>query len=89
VFASAAMNEPTPELNPDERTWSVEHLWQNLRLPYYSVLGRGEAQALMPVFDYYRSFEEVNRARARRHHHADGQWSTEMTLSCGLQSPAV
>lgn len=89
VFASAATSEPTPELNPDERTWSVEHLWQNLRLPYYSVLGRGEAQSLIPVFDYYRRFEELNRARARRHHDSDGQWSTEMTLSCGLQSPAV
>ena len=89
AFTAAPSGRPTLGLNPDERSWTTEHLWQNLRLHYYSVLARGEVDALLPLFTYFHRFWRLNRFRARRHHHAAGQWSTEMTLSCGLQSPAI
>ena len=92
-FGTAFTSEPksisTLDLNPDERSWTIEHLWQNLRLPYYSLLARGEAEGLLPLFSYFRRFWDLDKARARLHHGAAGQWSTEMTLSCGLQSPGI
>ena len=89
AFSSEPTTRPTLALNPDERTWTLEHLWQNVRLPYYSMLARGEYEGLKPLFAYYRRFWDLNRARARLHYGARGQWNTEMTLSCGLQSPGV
>jgi hypothetical protein len=89
AFTSQPAAAPDLELNPDERSWTTEHLWQNLRLPYYSLLARGEPEALVPLFAYFRRFWDLNRKRARRQHGALGQWSTEMTLSCGLQSPMI
>lgn len=89
VFSSQPLDSPSVDSNPDERTWTVEHLWQNLRLPYYSALARGETECFIPLFDYFERFENLNRVRARLHHNAIGQWNTEMTLSCGLQSPMV
>lgn len=89
AFTAEGGASPSLEINPDERSWTLEHLWQNLRLPYYSVLGRGEQECLKPLFRYFRSFWDLNRARARIHYGSKGQWSTEMTLSCGLQSPGI
>jgi Domain of unknown function (DUF5703) len=89
AFSSEPLTRPTLSLNPDERSWTLEQLWQNIRLPYYSMLARGEYFGLKPLFSYYRRFWELNRARARVHYSARGQWNTEMTLSCGLQSPGI
>lgn len=77
------------EYNPDERSWCVEQLWQNIRHPYYSLLERGEGEKLKILFRYYRRFWELNRIRAKRYYEASGQHNTEMTLSCGLQSPGI
>lgn len=76
-------------VNPDERSWCREHLWQNVRHPYYSMLERGETEPLRTLFRYYSRFQEINRFRAMRYYHAEGQHNTEMTLSCGLQSPEI
>lgn len=89
AFSSEPTGRPSIDLNPDERSWTLEHLWQNLRLPYYSMLARGENDGLIPLFSYYKRFWGLNRARAIRHYEAKGQWNTEMTLSCGLQSPGI
>lgn len=75
-----------PELNPDERSWCTEHLWQNMRHPFHSLLARGEWERMPVLFSFMRRFQAVNRERARRYYHAEGQHSTEMTLSFGLQS---
>ncbi|MEI6051808.1 MAG: DUF5703 domain-containing protein, partial [Opitutaceae bacterium] len=88
-FTSVPSSEPTLELNPDERSWCTEQLWQNLRLPYYSMLARGETESLRKMFAYYRRFWDLNRARALRYHRAQGQHSGEMTLSFGLQTGAI
>ena len=80
---------PTLSINPDERSWSNEHLWQNLRLPYYTMLATGDFDSLKRLFVYFRRFWELNRIRAERFYHAGGQHNTEMTLSCGLQSEDI
>lgn len=89
AFTAAPANRPSLEFNPDERSWTIEHLWQNLRLPYFSMLSRGEPEGLIPLFAFFKRFWTLNRTRARIHHGAEGQWNTEMTLSCGLQSPGI
>lgn len=89
AFTAPPEASPTVDLNPDERSWTVENLWQNLRLPYHSMMQRGEHKSLHPVFEYYRRFWDLNRVRALLHHGAQGQWNTEMTLTFGLQGPAV
>lgn len=81
--------EPTLELNPDERSWCTEHLWQNLRHPFHSLLLRGETEAMQVLFRYMRRFWDLNRARAKVFYHAEGQHNTEMTMSFGLQSKDI
>lgn len=75
--------------NPDERSWCREHLWQNLRHPYLSMLARGEVQPFHTLFTYFRPFHELNRLRAARYYGAQGEHSTEMALTCGLQSGGI
>lgn len=77
------------ECSPDERSWAKEQLWQNLRHPYFTMLVTGDADKLKILFRYFRNFWEVNRARAKKYYKAEGQHSTEMTLTCGLQSVGI
>ncbi|MGL4736086.1 MAG: DUF5703 domain-containing protein [Cellulosilyticaceae bacterium] len=77
------------QVNPDERSWCREHLWQNIRHPYCSLLARGEGEKLKVLLRYYRNFWGLNRARAKVYYHAQGQHNTEMTLSCGLQTAGI
>lgn len=86
---TAAPEKPTYEINPDERSWCVEHLWQNVRHPYHTFLAQGEENALKVLFRYYRNFWEINRFRAKKYYQAEGQHNTEMTLSFGLQSIGI
>jgi len=88
-FAEPPAGEPNLEFNPDERTWSIETLWQNLRLSYHSMLARGEQEPLKVVFRYYRRFWELNKARAKLYYGAEGQHNTEMTHTFGLQSDGI
>lgn len=91
-FGVAYTSQPgefTLDHNPDERSWCLEQLWQNVRHPYYSLLERGEGEKLKGLFAYYRRFWDLNRVRAERYYGAKGQHNTEMTLSCGLQSARI
>lgn len=89
IVCTAPPEEITSECNPDERSWCTEHLWQNIRHPYHTFLAQGEPEALKILFGYYRRFWEVNRYRAKKYYHAEGQHNTEMTLSFGLQSVGI
>lgn len=80
---------PSLEINPDERSWTIEMLWQNLRLPYYSLLATGDFEAIKRLFRYFRRFWKLNRERAKKYYYAEGQHNTEMTLSCGLLSESI
>ncbi|MDC7287829.1 DUF5703 domain-containing protein [Blautia schinkii] len=75
--------------NPDERSWCVEHLWQNVRHPYHTFLMQGDPDKLRVLFQYYKNFWEINRIRAREYYGAKGQHNTEMTMSFGLQSMGI
>lgn len=79
----------TIEVNPDERSWCREHLWQNVRHPYFSMLMRGEGEKMKALFRYYKNFAEINRARADKYFHAKGQHTTEMTMSFGVHSAEI
>lgn len=86
---TAMPEELTIDHNPDERSWCIENLWQNVRHPYHTFLAQGETEALKVLFSYYRRFWDVNRYRAKRYYGAEGQHNTEMTLSFGLQSNSI
>lgn len=93
-FVGAFMEPPIncrPDLdcNPDERSWYSEHLWQNLRLPYYAMLSAGDFESLKKMFGFYKRFFKLNRIRADRYYGAQGQHNGEMTLLCGLQSEQI
>lgn len=79
----------TPLVNPDERTWTTEHLWQNIRHPYHSMPARGEADSMKTLFKYYSRFRDLDRKRAELYYQASGQHNTEMTMSFGLQSMSI
>jgi Domain of unknown function (DUF5703)/F5/8 type C domain len=83
--------EPSITRNPDERAWgSMGYLWQNTRLAYASMPGRGETDFMkISLFDYYGSFADLNRARANLYWGAEGQFNTEMTLCCGLMPARI
>lgn len=89
AYTAQPAGAPTPELNPDERSWCTEHLWQNLRHPYHSLLARGETEPFRGLFSYFRPFWELDRLRAQRYYGAAGQHSTEMTLTGGLQTMEI
>jgi hypothetical protein len=84
TFTAMPAGQPDMELNPDERPWRHMQLWQNIRLPYLSMLARGEFEAVRVLFRYYGRFAELNRLRARIYHDAEGQHNTEITTSFGL-----
>lgn len=86
---TAMPGELTKDNNPDERTWCVEHLWQNIRHPYHTFLAQGNPELMKPMFAYYKRFWELNRRRAQKYYHAEGQHNTEMTMSFGLQSIGI
>lgn len=89
TVCTAIPGEITSENNPDERSWCVEHLWQNIRHPYHTFLAQGEPDAMKVLFRYYRRFWNINRFRAQKYYHAEGQHNTEMTMSFGLQSVGI
>lgn len=92
-FAASFTREPDgpPDLltNPDERTWVQGHLWQNLRLPYHSMLARGEVEPVRRLADFLHSFHELDAVRSRLYHDVDGLHSAEMVTSFGLQQANI
>ncbi len=89
AFTAQPDGEPTLEFNPDERGWGHFYLWQNTRLPYASMLARGEADWLQVLFDFYRRFWELDRGRAQLYYGANGQYNTEIVHTFGLQPAHV
>ncbi|MHB1454198.1 MAG: DUF5703 domain-containing protein [Saccharofermentanales bacterium] len=88
-FTSQPSGEPDMEINPDERSWCIENLWQNLRHPFYSMPARGETDRMQVLFKYFNRFKEINRVRAKIYYNAKGQYNSEMTTTFGLQSPEI
>jgi hypothetical protein len=88
-FTCPPDGEPDGILNPDERSWCVENLWQNLRHPFHSMAARGEIHRMNVLFRYINRFSDINRVRAKRYYQADGQYNNEMTTTFGLQTPEI
>lgn len=89
TFTSQPQLEPDEQFNPDDRSWAIEQLWQNLRLPYYTMLATGDFESLKKMFTYYLRFQKLNEQRASSFYGAKGQHSEEMTLTCGVQSSEI
>lgn len=86
---TAQPSDDESEVNPDERSWATEELWQNLRHPYHSMLARGESESMPVLFRYFERLAPLNRLLAKKYYGAEGQHSTEMTLSFGLKSCGI
>jgi hypothetical protein len=84
-FTAQPDSGPNLVCNPDERGWGHFYLWQNTRLPYYSMLARGEAEWLRRLFRFYHRFWDLDRGRAALYYGAEGQYNTEIVHSFGLQ----
>jgi hypothetical protein len=90
TFAAQPVGQPNLEINPDEKGWEeCCTLWQNVRLPYESMLARGETEPLRGLFAYYRKFWEINRAKAAVYYQVEGQYNTEITHSFGLMPARI
>lgn len=90
TFAGLPVGEPNLEINPDEKGWEeCCTLWQNVRLPYESMLARGETEPLRGLFAYYRKFWDINRAKAAVYYQVEGQYNTEITHSFGLMPARI
>lgn len=84
-FTAQPDSQPNMVCNPDERGWGHFYLWQNTRLPYHSMLARGETEPLRNLFAFYRRFWDLDRGRAALYYGAEGQHNTEIVHSFGLQ----
>lgn len=88
-YTAQPETEPNMEFNPDERSWCIENLWQNLRHPYYSMFARNESNYVKVLFKYFERFTKINKVRAKVYHNANGQYNNEMTTTYGLQTPEI
>jgi len=76
--------EPTHlgiEGTPDWRRWGDCHWWQNVRMPYHSMLVTGDFDLMMPLFNTYERIRPHAEARTKLYCGADGLhfWET-MTI---------
>ncbi|MEX1117895.1 MAG: DUF5703 domain-containing protein [Terrimicrobiaceae bacterium] len=76
--------EPTPfgiEDTPDWRRWGDCHWWQNVRIPYHSMLATGDFDLMLPLFDTYERIRPHAEARTKLYTGAEGLhfWET-MTI---------
>jgi hypothetical protein len=66
---------------PDWRRWGDCHWWQNVRIPYHSMLAGGDFEMMAPLFDLYESVRPLCEARAKLYHGAAGCYFPEtMTI---------
>lgn len=70
--------------SPDERCWGNMLLWQNERHPYFGMLAHNECGDVKRFLEYYTSFSDINRAKAKEYYGAEGEYNTEIMTSFGL-----
>ena len=56
---TAVPGDLTEEYNPDERSWCIEQLWQNIRHPYHTFLAQGDTDAMNVLFSYLSGFSLI------------------------------
>jgi len=68
-------------VNADGRDWGyLPIMWQNTRLPYWSMMARGDFDLMPPVFQTVLDSLEISRARAQAWYKHDGAIMTEAML---------
>ncbi len=66
------------EVNADNRDWSgLPVFWQNTRHPCWSMLARGDYDALLPVFRFIRGTLDISIDRTRQLFGHEGAYMTE------------
>ena len=63
----------------DHRDWGGLNWWQNLRLPYYSMLQAGDNDEIASLFDQFNRTLPVVAARMKAYFGFDGLWWPEYT----------
>jgi hypothetical protein len=74
--------------NPDWRSWGEGFWWQNTRLPIHAMLGSGDFELMMPLFNMYESFRPLAEARSKLYHGAEGACFAECSTPWGTYSNA-
>lgn len=68
-------------VNADGRDWGyLPIMWQNTRLPYWSMIARGDFDLMQPVFQAVFDSLEISRARSRTLYKHDGAVMPEAML---------
>ena len=68
-------------VNADYRDWGdLPIMWQNTRLPYWSMIARGDFDLMRPVFQAVLEALEVSQARSQAWYKHDGAVMTEAML---------
>lgn len=66
------------DVNADNRDWNgLPVFWQNTRHPCWSMLARGDYDALLPVFRFIHGTLDISRDRTRQLFGHDGAYMTE------------
>ena len=67
--------------NADHRDWEgLPIMWQNTRLPYWSMIARGDFDLMRPVFQAVLDALEISKARSQAWYKHDGAVMTEAML---------
>lgn len=74
------------DFDADWRKWGGDFWWQNTRLPYLSMLARGESELMQPLFDFYARNLPLCVQRAKLYHGVDGAYFPETMTSFGSYS---
>ncbi len=73
--------------NADQRDWgNLPIMWQNTRLPYWSMIARGDFDLMKPVFEAVFDSLEVSKARSQAWFKHDGAVMTEAMLWKGASA---
>jgi hypothetical protein len=72
-------------VNADYRDWEgLPIMWQNTRLPYWSMIARGDFDLMRPVFQAVFDALEVSKSRSQAWYKHDGAVMTEAMLWKGV-----
>ncbi len=69
--------------DPDWRNWGPGHWFQNLRLPYWSMLRAGDYEMMKPLFDMYLNNLELSKFRTKLFYQHKGVHFPEMMYFFG------
>lgn len=63
--------------DPDYRAWGGQYWFQNTRAMYWPMLGAGDFDMMMPLFNMYRQMLKGNEALVEKYYHHKGAYFAE------------